>query len=91
VLFAAYAIMIGGTQILQWVYPNELFLTEIRGSAVGLASSLSRIGAAIGTHLVPDALSHIGIGPTRIIAAVVTLIGAGGSWPGVPIRPEPFR
>jgi putative MFS transporter len=28
--------LIGGTQILQWVYPNELFPTEIRGSAVGL-------------------------------------------------------
>lgn len=79
VLFAAYAIMIGGTQILQWVYPNELFPTEIRGSAVGLASSLSRIGAAIGTYLVPEALSHIGIGPTMIIAGVITLVGAGVS------------
>jgi hypothetical protein len=32
---------------LQWVYPNKLFPTEVRGSAVGLASSLSRIGAAV--------------------------------------------
>lgn len=77
--FAAYAILIGGTQILQWVYPNELFPAEIRGSAVGLASSLSRIGVAIGTYLVPQALPHIGIGPTMIIAAVITLIGAGVS------------
>jgi putative MFS transporter len=44
-----------------------------------LASSLSRIGAAIGTYLVPEALFHIGIGPTMIIAAVITLIGAGVS------------
>jgi MFS transporter, putative metabolite transport protein len=76
-LFAAYAVVIGGTQILQWIYPNELFPTEIRGSAVGLASSLSRIGAAIGTYLVPVALSHLGIGATMIIGAVVTLLGAG--------------
>jgi len=76
-LFAAYAVLIGGTQILQWIYPNELFPTEIRGSAVGLASSLSRIGAAIGTYLVPVALSHLGIGATMIIGAVVTLVGAG--------------
>lgn len=75
-LFALYAILIGGTQILQWVYPNELFPTEIRGSAVGLASSLSRIGAAIGTYLVPLSLSGIGIGPTMIIAAAITLLGA---------------
>jgi MFS transporter, putative metabolite transport protein len=74
-LFAAYAVFIGGTQILQWVYPNELFPTEIRGSAVGLASSLSRIGAAIGTYLVPLALASLGIGTTMIIAGLITLVG----------------
>lgn len=75
-LFAGYAVTIGGTQILQWIYPNELFPTEIRGSAVGLASSLSRIGAAIGTYLVPVSLSHLGTGTTMIIGAVVTFLGA---------------
>ena len=75
ILFAAYALLIGGTQIMQWVYPNELFPTEVRGSAVGLASSLSRIGAATGTYLVPLALSGLGIGTTMIIAAIVTLLG----------------
>ncbi|WP_427132208.1 MFS transporter [Pseudarthrobacter sp. S9] len=75
ILFAAYALLIGGTQILQWVYPNELFPTEIRGTAVGLASSLSRIGAAAGTYLVPLSLTELGIGPTMLIAAGVTLVG----------------
>jgi MFS family permease len=75
-LLAAYAVLIGGTQILQWVYPNELFPSEIRGSAVGLASSISRIGAAIGTFLVPLSLTSLGIGPTMLIAAAITLVGA---------------
>ncbi|MBP2329209.1 putative MFS transporter [Kibdelosporangium banguiense] len=75
-LFAAYAVLIGGTQILQWVYPNELFPTEIRGSAVGVASSLSRIGAAVGTYLVPVALTGWGIGGTMLAAAGITLFGA---------------
>ncbi|MCY1136965.1 MFS transporter [Actinoplanes sp. Pm04-4] len=74
-LFAAYAVLIGGTQIMQWVYPNELFPTEIRGSAVGLASSLSRIGAAVGTYLVPLALTGLGIGTTMLIGGAVTLAG----------------
>lgn len=78
-LFAGYAVTIGGTQILQWIYPNELFPTEIRGSAVGLASSLSRIGAAVGTYLVPVSLSHLGTGATMIVGAVITFIGAGVS------------
>jgi MFS transporter, putative metabolite transport protein len=74
-MFAIYAVLIGGAQIMQWVYPNELFPTEIRGSAVGLASSLSRIGAAIGTFLVPMALNDLGIGVTMLIAAGVTFVG----------------
>ena len=32
-LFAGYAVVIGGTQILQWIYLNELSPTEISGSA----------------------------------------------------------
>ncbi|MGW4338075.1 MFS transporter [Rhodococcus koreensis] len=76
VLFSAYAVLIGGAQILQWVYPNELFPTEVRGSAVGLASSLSRIGAAVGTYLVPLSLTGLGIGATMLIAAGITIVGA---------------
>lgn len=79
-LFSSYALAIGGTQTLQFVYPNELFPTEIRATAVGLASSLSRIGAALGTYCVPFALVHLGIGPTMLAAAVVTLVGFAVSW-----------
>lgn len=75
-LFALYAIIIGGTQILQWVYPNELFPTEVRGSAVGLASSASRIGAAVGTYLVPMALTGWGVGGTMLAAAAINVVGA---------------
>ncbi|MEU9450911.1 MFS transporter [Streptomyces sp. NPDC048277] len=75
-LFLLYALIIGGTQILQWIYPNELFPTEVRGSAVGLASSASRIGAAVGTYLVPMALTDWGIGGTMIAAAVINAVGA---------------
>lgn len=75
ILFLAYALLIGGSQILQYVYPTELFPTELRGSAVGLGHSLSRIGAAAGTFLVPMALTGLGIGPTMLIAAAVTLLG----------------
>ena len=75
-LFALYAVIIGGTQILQWVYPNELFPTEVRGSAVGLASSASRIGAAVGTYLVPMALTGWGVGGTMLAAAAINVVGA---------------
>ncbi|GAB7528573.1 MFS transporter [Pseudomonas sp. 3A(2025)] len=74
-LFGAYALFIGGAQVLQLVYPNELFPTEIRACAVGVGTSLSRVGAAVGTWLVPMSLDSFGIGTTMYAAAAVTLIG----------------
>jgi putative MFS transporter len=74
-LFGLYALFIGGAQVLQLVYPNELFPTEIRASAVGMGASLSRIGAAVGTWLVPISLASWGIGATMYAAAAVTLLG----------------
>lgn len=80
ILFGAYAVFIGGAQVLEYVYPNELFPTEIRASAVGLATSLSRIGAALGTYLVPISLASLGIANTMYIAAAISLVGALTSW-----------
>jgi MFS transporter, putative metabolite transport protein len=74
-LFAAYAVCIGGTQVMEWVYPNELFPTAVRGTAMGIASSLSRIGAAIGTYLTPIALQRFGISITMMWAAGITFVG----------------
>lgn len=74
-LFGLYALFIGGAQVLQLVYPNELFPTEIRAIGVGMGTSFSRIGAAIGTWLVPMSLDSIGIGNTMFVAAGVTLLG----------------
>lgn len=74
-LFGAYALFIGGAQVLQLVYPNELFPTEIRACAVGVGTSLSRVGAAVGTYLVPISLDTLGISQTMYAAAIVTLIG----------------
>ena len=71
--------------MLQLVYPNELFPTEIRAGAVGVGTSLSRVGAAIGTWLVPMALDSYGIAFTMYAAAIVTFIGLAFS---VALAPE---
>lgn len=79
-MFGAYALFIGGAQVLQLVYPNEIFPTEIRAGAVGVGTSLSRIGAAVGTWLVPVSLQTLGIGSTMYIAAGITFVGLIVSW-----------
>lgn len=75
VFFGAYALLIGGAQVLELVYPNEIFPTELRPYAMVWAVSATRIGAAIGTFLVPMSLETIGIGNTMYVAAAVTLVG----------------
>jgi putative MFS transporter len=64
----------GGT--LTGPYPSELFPTELRTTAVGLAAAASRIGAAVGTFLLPIGLDVHGGGPTMLIAAAFCVAGA---------------
>ncbi|WP_380180802.1 MFS transporter [Kalamiella sp. sgz302252] len=80
ILFGAYALFIGGAQVLTLVYPNEIFPTEIRAGAVGFGTSMSRIGAAAGTWLVPVSLQSLGVEQTMYIAAGITLFGLLVSW-----------
>lgn len=79
-LFGAYAVFIGGAQVLTMVYPNELFPTEIRAQAMGFGTSISRIGAAAGTYIVPVALVDYGIANTMYAAAAINIIGFVASW-----------
>jgi putative MFS transporter len=59
---------------------TRLAPTEIRAGAVGVGTSLSRIGAAVGTWLVPVSLQTVGIGTTMYIAAAITFFGLIVSW-----------
>lgn len=45
----AYLLSYGFMSILPGIYPMEVFPTSVRTSGVGLASSASRVGAAVGT------------------------------------------
>ena len=73
--FGLYAFFSGGPGILQWLYPNELFPTEVRASAVGIAIAFSRIGTIIATYGTPLFLAAYGIGPTMLIAAGLVILG----------------
>lgn len=73
--FGLYAFFSGGPGILQWLYPNELFPTEVRASAVGVAIAFSRVGTIIATYGTPLFLAAYGIGTTMLVAA--GLVGLG--------------
>ncbi|MBB3322488.1 MFS transporter [Atlantibacter sp. RC6] len=73
--FAIYAFFSGGPGILQWLYPNELFPTDIRATAVGVIMSLSRIGTIISTWALPLFIARYGISRVMLMGALISLIG----------------
>lgn len=74
--FAVYAFFFsGGPGNLQWLYPNELFPTDIRASAVGVIMSLSRIGTIVSTQALPIFINNYGISNTMLMGAGISLFG----------------
>lgn len=75
VCLGLYAFFSGGPGNLQWLYPNELFPTEIRASAVGAAMAFSRIGTVISTYVLPSFLANNGTQATMVAGAVISGLG----------------
>ena len=73
--FAVYAFFSGGPGNLQWLYPNELFPTDIRASAVGVIMSLSRIGTILSTWALPIFITKYGISYVMLMGAGISLVG----------------
>lgn len=73
--FGTYTFFSGGPGILQWLYPNELFPTEIRASAVGAAMAFSRIGTILSTYALPIFMNSYGIGPTMLVGVGISVLG----------------
>ena len=83
--FGLYAFFSGGPGILQWLYPNELFPTEVRATAVGLAIGISRVGTIVATYGTPIFMAAVrhradharGSRPGDFGTGAVDLHGAG--------------
>lgn len=75
IAFAVYAFFSGGPGILQWLYPNELFPTDIRASAVGVIMSISRVGTVVSTWALPVFITRYGISTVMLIGALISLVG----------------
>ncbi len=75
VCFVSFAFFNAISGDLTGVYPAEIFPSELRGSGVGFAAAVSRIGAAGGTFLLPVGIEHIGIGPSVLIGAAICVVG----------------
>ncbi|NEM07080.1 MFS transporter [Geodermatophilus normandii] len=78
-LFLVFSFFNAGYNTLTGIYPGEVLPTEIRGLGTGFAAAFSRIGAALGTFLLPWSIENLGTGTTMLIAAGLAAVGAGVS------------
>lgn len=74
VLFLVFAFLNANVCALTGVFPGEVLPTEIRGIGTGFACAVSRIGAALGTFLMPWGMSQSGAA-TMVVAALLCLAG----------------
>ena len=73
--FAVFSFLNAVSGNLTAVYPIEILPTAVRSSGVGVAAAASRVGAAIGTFLLPVGIESIGTGACMLIAAAICLVG----------------
>jgi MFS transporter, putative metabolite transport protein len=73
--FALFSLFAAGAGMLEGVYPAEIFPSHLRAQGTGFAAAFSRLGAASGTFLLPIGIDHLGIGPTVLIFAAVSVVG----------------
>lgn len=76
VCFATFAFSNAASGVLTGIYPAEVFPSELRATGIGFAAAASRVGAALGTFLLPVGVDHIGVGPSVLIGAAICVVGA---------------
>lgn len=75
VLFIIYGTFNTAMGAHDWIYPNELFPTHIRGTAMGFITGVTRIASAIGTFFFPFILDNYGLAATLYICGALFFIG----------------
>ena len=75
-LFLVFSFLNAMNGALTSIYPGEVFPTEIRGLGTGFAAAVSRIGAGLGTFLLPITIEKFGVSATILGMAVIVFSGA---------------
>ncbi|MFE5025672.1 MFS transporter [Streptomyces sp. NPDC056656] len=73
--FLFFIFLNAASSALTAVYPLEVFPTALRTTGVGFAAAISRVGAAIGTFLLPMGLEHVGPRFVLLVGAAVLALG----------------
>lgn len=75
IIFTIFSIVLSISLLLDFTYTTELFDLRIRATGVGFVITMSRVGAAAGTFLLPIIVNLAGAYITLCVCGVVLLIG----------------
>lgn len=75
ILFSIFTLILSAVSNLVGVFPAESFPTNIRSSGIGFATSISRLGSAASTFLLPISMMQIGVQNTMLCLTVVLIVG----------------
>lgn len=70
-IFSIFAIILSAGLVLDYPYPTELFDIKVRGMGVGTCITISRVGAAAGTFLLPVLTNAGGSNLAMLVCAIV--------------------
>lgn len=74
-LFSIFALGMAASVVAENPYPPELFSARLRASGVGAVIAISRIGAALGTFLLPIIVDQFSAYTALGVCAVVLIFG----------------
>ncbi|EEW54157.1 MFS transporter [Limosilactobacillus antri] len=74
-IFAFFATTLSAGLVLDYPYPTELFDLKVRATGVGACITISRIGAASGTFLLPILTNRGGAQLAMLVCAAVLVVG----------------
>lgn len=74
-LFSIFALGMAASVVAENPYPPELFSARLRASGVGAVIAISRIGAALGTFLLPIIVDRFGPYMALGVCAIVLIFG----------------
>lgn len=75
ILFSIFALGMAASVVAENPYPPELFSARLRASGVGVVIAISRIGAALGTFLLPIIVDRFSAYTALGICAAVLIFG----------------
>lgn len=74
-IFLIFAVVLSMQLTLDYPYLSELFDDSIRGTGVGFCVTMSRVGAALGTFVLPIVIGFGGMNMTMLMCAIVLIVG----------------